>query len=45
MAEMGLAEMLEECTERCRKMDAPLPVRFRLLPMTCAASALNLLRS
>ncbi len=29
MAEMGLAEILEECTERCRKMDAPLAVRLQ----------------
>jgi peroxiredoxin len=29
MAEKGLSQQLEECTERCRKMDAPLAVRLQ----------------
>lgn len=29
MSDRSLAEVLEECTERCRKMDAPLAVRLQ----------------
>jgi peroxiredoxin len=31
MANTGLAEKLEECTERCRTMDGPLSARLQLL--------------
>ena len=29
MAEKTLSEALQECTARCQKMDAPLPVRLQ----------------
>ena len=29
MAEKTLSEALQECSTRCQKMDAPLPVRLK----------------